>query len=308
MALLEGGAFAQERLLDAAGHILHAYYKCPQVTSRLRQKAVVVTGEELWPMLEFIETLQGKLGKEATQNVFFPLYVDYMCFRTAFDQGHPPLVLVLGADLGKADLGWDCGACGFATCAEFNRYRKEHGGLGKIGAGPSCAWKNFDYGMACDYACAAASEMNVENRILGTFGLVSFALGYLDGVTAALALAVGPAVELWWYNRPSLARWRTAEHIQTLFRSNYTVHYQMFSSDLRPAVKGDGPWWERPREFGQVAPDPQYEAYKNKIQGAVFEAVLAVRPKVEALKARMEQRSKELASVPQSDSDKEKAS
>jgi len=82
----------------------------------------------------------------------------------------------------------------------------------------------------------------------------------------------------------------------------------MFSSDLRPAVKGDGLWWERPREFGQVAPDPQYEAYKNEIQGAVFEAVLAVRPKVEALKARMEQRSKELASVPQSDSDKEKAS
>lgn len=308
MALLEGRSFAQERLLDAAGHILHAYYKCPQVTSRLRQKALVVSDEELLPMLEFIEALQSKLGKEATQNVFFPLYVDSQCFREAFDQGRPPLVIVLGADLGKADLGWDCGACGFATCAEFNRYRKEHGGLGRIGAGPSCAWKNFDYGMACDYACAAAWQLNIENRILGTFGLVSFALGYLDDVTATLVLALGPAVELWWYSRPSLGNWRNAEHIQEHLRNNYTVHYQMFSSDLRPAVKGEGPWWEKPREFVRVGPEPQYEAYKNEIQGALMEAVMAVRPKVEAMKTRMERRSAELTSAGAVDRDKEEKS
>ena len=34
MSMIEGRAFAQERLLDAAGHVLHAYFKAPEVTGR----------------------------------------------------------------------------------------------------------------------------------------------------------------------------------------------------------------------------------------------------------------------------------
>ncbi len=127
--------------------------------------------------------------------------------------------------------------------------------------------------------------MNVENRILGTFGLVSFALGYLDDVTATVALALGPAVELWWYNRPSLARWRDHEHMSEMFRRNYTVHHQMFSSDLRPAVKQDGAWWEKDPEYVRVETDEEYSDYQARIQGMLMETVLEVRPKVDAMKA-----------------------
>lgn len=287
MSLIEGRALAQDRLLDAAGHVLHAYFKAPQVTSRLKQKAVLVHGDEFAPMLEFLERLQEKLGSEAMKDTFFPMYVDYMCFKTAIEEGQPPVVLVLGADLGAGDLAWDCGACGFGRCADFNRYKKDHGGPGRLGAGPSCAWKNFDYGMACDYACAAAWQMNVENRILGTFGLVSFALGYLEDVTATLALALGPAVELWWYNRPSLAQWRDQEHISELFRKNYALHHQMFSSDLRPRVKQDGAWWEGTPEYVRIEADEEYSRYQEQIQEMLLETVLEVRPKVDAIKANL---------------------
>jgi uncharacterized ferredoxin-like protein len=285
--MIEGREFAQERLLDAAGHVMHAYFKAPEVTGRLNRKALLVAGDEFAPMLEFLERLQEKLGPEAMKDTFFPMYVDYMCFKTAIDEGRPPVVLVLGADLGAGDLAWDCGACGFGRCADFNRYKKDHGGIGRLGAGPACAWKNFDYGMACDYACAAAWEMNVENRILGTFGLVSFALGYLEDVTATVALALGPAVELWWYNRPSLARWRDQEHISEMFRRNYAHHYQMFSSDLRPRVKQDGAWWEEAAEYVRIETDPEYSEYQQRIQGMLFETVLEVRPKVDAMKANL---------------------
>jgi uncharacterized ferredoxin-like protein len=285
MSLIEGRALAQERLLDAAGHVLHAYFKAPQVTGRLDRKAVLVQGDEFSPMLEFLERLQEKLGSEAMKDTFFPMYVDYMCFKTAIGEGQPPLLLVLGADLGAGDLAWDCGACGFERCAEFNQYKKEHGGIGRLGVGPSCTWKSFDFGMACDYACAAAWEMNVENRILGTFGLVSFALGYLDDVTATVALALGPAVEFWWYNRPSLAEWREKEHIGEMFRRNYAIHYQMFSSDLRPAVKQDGAWWDRDPEYLRVETDEEYSEYQARLQGMLMETVLEVRPKVDAMKA-----------------------
>lgn len=287
MAIFEGAAFAQDRLMDAAGHILHAYYKAPLVTSRLNQKAVLVRGEEFFPMLEFVDRLQEKLGIEATQNAFFPLYVDYMTIKTAFQEGRSPVMLILGADLARADLGWDCGACGFATCGEFNNFKKEHGGIGRLGAGPSCAWKNFDFGMCCDYACAAAWEMNIDNRILGTFGLLAYVLGYLENVTCTLVLVLGPVGELWWYSRPSLGKWRTHEHLQAHFRNNYTVHFQMFSSDLRPAVKQDGNWWEKEAEFVRVAPDAKYIEYKKQIRDRFMEAAMEVRPKVDAIKAEM---------------------
>ena len=287
MGMIDGRLYAQERLLDVAGHVLHAYFKAPQVTSRLNQKAVIVHGEHLAPMLEFVEKLEAKVGASAAKDTFMPLYVDYMCFKTAIDEGHPPVVLILGADLSKAELGWDCGACGFPTCTEFNKYKKERGGLGRIGIGPVCAWKNFDYGMACDYACAAASQHNIENRILGTFGMISLALGYLDDVSTALAFAIGPPVELWWYNRPSLAKWRDYDHISEHFRNNYAFHYQMFSSDLRPPVKKDGAWWEREREFVNVGPDKEYSEYQEQLVGAMMETVMEVRPKVEEFKEKV---------------------
>lgn len=295
MGMIEGKHYARERLLDVAGHVLHAYFAAPLVTSRLEQKAVIVHGEDLMPMIEFVEKLEAKLGPDAAKDTFFPLYVDYMCFKTAIEAGHPPVVAVLGADLGKADLGWDCGACGFPTCAEFNKYKTEHGGLGRIGTGPCCAWKNFDYGIACDHACAAAGEFNVENRILGTFGMVSYALGYLEDVTATLTLSLGPPVELWWYNRPSLAKWREYDHINEHFRRNYAFHYQMFSSDLRPPVKKDGPWWEKDREFVRIEPDTQYSEYQERLMAMLMETVVEVRPKVDEFKERMRKRTEETA-------------
>lgn len=294
MGLIDGKRYTRERLLDVAGHALQAYFGAPQVTSRLNHKAVIVHGDDILPMLEFVEKLEAKLGSDAAKDTFFPLYVDYMCFKTAMEEGYPPVILVLGADLSIADLGWDCGACGFSTCVEFNKFKREEGGLGRIGAGPSCAWKNFDYGIACDYACAAVSEYNVENRILGTFGMLGFALGYLDDVSAALALSIGPPVELWWYNRPSLAKWRDYEHIMEHLRKNYAFHFQMFSSDLRPQVKKDGPWWEQEKEYVNIEPDKEYSAYQEQLMGVLLETIVEVRPKVEEAKERMRSRTKDV--------------
>ena len=39
------------------------------------------------------------------------------------------------ADLSKADLGWDCGACGFKTCGELIKHFRKKGGQGRVGAG-----------------------------------------------------------------------------------------------------------------------------------------------------------------------------
>ncbi|MEW6261751.1 MAG: DUF2148 domain-containing protein [Thermodesulfobacteriota bacterium] len=293
MALIDGREFAQEELLHSAGIVLNAYYKAPLVTSRLEQKAMIVYGEEMAPMFELIEVIQGKMGIDATKAAFFPLYLDYICYKRAMENGYPPIMLILGANLAKADLGWDCGACGFPTCAEFLKYCKDHAGLGRIGVGPSCAWKSVDFGIACDYACAAAWELNIENRIQGTFGLVASLLGYLDDSTATLALPIGPPKEFWWYNRPVMTEvMGDYDQLMQFYRNNYTLHYQMFSSDIRPSVKSDGPWWEKEREFVSVGPDKAYTDYQKQVRAIFVEALGEVKPKVDALKKKIAAKQK----------------
>jgi len=288
MAMMDGRDFAQQKLEDNAALVLNAYYKAPLATSRLDQKAMILSGEEMMPLLELIEKLATKVGgHEATQNIFFPLYMDYLAIRVAIDEGRAPVILLLGANLAKADLGWDCGACGFATCGELAQHFKKHSGMGRIVSGPSCAWKAMDWGIACDYACAAAWELNLENRIESTFGLLAHALGYLDDVTAVMALPLGPVRELWYYNRPTMAKVLTPELQTTVLRNSVSVHYEMFSADLRPAMKGDGPWWERPPEYLSVGADPEYTAFQQKNKSLILEAVMEVRPKVQAMKKKM---------------------
>jgi hypothetical protein len=58
----------------------------------------------------------------------------------------------------------------------------------------------------------------------------------------------------------------------------------MFAGDLRPPMKGEGKWWERPPEYGSVGPDPEYTEFQQKNAGLMLEAVMEVRPKVEAMK------------------------
>ncbi len=288
MTMMDGRAFAQEKLLDNAALVLNAYYKAPLTTSRLNQKAMILSGEEMMPLLEVIDVLAEKVGgHQATQNMLAPLYADYLAYRTALEEGRSVVLLLLGADLARADLGWNCGACGFRTCGEFARYYKKQGNRGKLMAGPSCAWKVLDWGIACDYACAAAWELNMENRIEGSFGLLAYALGYLDDVSAVLALPLGPVTEFWYYNRPSMSKMITAESQAAWLRNNLSVHYEMYAGDLKPPMRGEGAWWERPPEYGSVGPDPEYTEYQEKNAELMFEAVMEVRPKVEAMKKKL---------------------
>lgn len=293
MTMMDGRAFAQEKLLDNAALVLNAYYKAPLTTSRLNQKAMIVSGEELTPLLDVIDVLAEKVGgHEATQNIFAPLYMDYLAYKVAVEQGESPVLLLLGADLARADLGWDCGACGFPSCAEFTKYFKKHGGMGRMVVGPSCAWKALDWGIACDYACAAAWELNMENRIEGTYGLLAYALGYLDDVTAVMALPLGPVREFWYYNRPTMEKVITPEAQQNLLRNNIAVHWVMFAADLKPPMKGQGDWWARPTEYANVGPDPEYTEFQQKNAGLMLEAVMEVRPRVEEMKKKWKSKPK----------------
>jgi len=287
MTMIDGRRHAHEGLLAAASQVLQAYYKAPQCTSRTKLLSMVVSGDELRPMVELVGALEDSLGREGAASVFFPLYMDYLCYKEALQRDDPPVVLILGANLMHSELGWNCGACGFKSCAEFNRFSKESGGMGLFGGGPSCAWKTIDFCIAVDYACAAAHLLNIENRVQATFGAVAYLLGYLEDASMVLTLPLGPIAELWYYNRPSMTRLATYQEWVKLMRQNYTLMFQMFSSNMHPWVKDDGPWWRKEhtdRDVVGVKKDEGLEAVIYEARGKLMEIAIGMRGQVQEIK------------------------
>jgi uncharacterized ferredoxin-like protein len=70
--------------------------------------------------------------------------------------------------------GLNCGACGFDTCAE--RVQAEHGEF----AGPQCAYRLLDMGIALGSAVKMAGLLNVDNRIMYRAGVVARKMGLIN--------------------------------------------------------------------------------------------------------------------------------
>ncbi|MFZ5590313.1 MAG: DUF2148 domain-containing protein [Bacillota bacterium] len=235
MARYDGLKLSQDYLVNVAGHVVQAALKSSQLTGRLKIQAEVITGEDLWPIIE----LMGVMAK-ASQFVTW----DYMTFKQNYDRGTPPVLVLLGADTISPLPGWNCGACGFATCGEFARYARENRAMGQVAYGPSCNWLILDLAIAADWACATAWQLNVDNRIQGSSGSAATMLGYLPGCSCILGLPLGPCREMVWYSREDMHHNFTYEdHLQTMFHTIPT-HFLAFPGGGRPQFKAQSRWWE----------------------------------------------------------------
>lgn len=72
--------------------------------------------------------------------------------------------------------GLNCGACGFPECSKLP-YINENFEL----AGPLCAWRLVDLGIAIGSAVKTASILNVDNRIMYRIGVVARKKGMIEG-------------------------------------------------------------------------------------------------------------------------------
>ncbi len=98
--------------------------------------------------------------------------------RDADNIEHSEAVVLIG--LKKFQVaGYDCGACGLPTCAEFQKERrptdKEMGYTG-----PHCVMRMMDIGVALASAAKTAGLLNVDNRVQQRVGAAARALGLID--------------------------------------------------------------------------------------------------------------------------------
>ena len=73
-------------------------------------------------------------------------------------------------------LGLDCAACGYPDCKTFQKQNKKVGEF----AGPTCAFRLLDLGIALGSAVKTASMLNVDNRIMYRAGVVAREMGIVD--------------------------------------------------------------------------------------------------------------------------------
>jgi len=103
-----------------------------------------------------------QIGKERTNSGFM---------RDGHNVLDSDAVVLIGL-LPHKGLGLNCGACGYATCKEFNE--KAFSGEFK---GPNCVIRALDLGIALGSAAKQAGEMNVDNRIMYRIGVSARRLG-----------------------------------------------------------------------------------------------------------------------------------
>ncbi len=272
-------AVAQDIVLQAARAAAAAAIGAPKLTGdRTGVKTVIVYGEDLQAFVDYLLPLCGPDGRLNTY-----MFGDYLCVKDALEKGDPMAVVLVGGNTLRSELGWDCGACGFSSCAEFNKYAKDHIAPGGVGIGPGCNWKAFDIGMAQGFAVAAAYQMGVTGRLHYSYGAAGMRAGFIEDVSICAGVTIGPVRRaLWdeWYNRPVLAHTFNYDELLKSARQVFPHHFAGFCGRGDPPLRYSPEWQAKPM-YVRYLEDPEYEEKRRK---AVTDALAAMAKYKEKMK------------------------
>jgi uncharacterized ferredoxin-like protein len=135
------------------------------------------------PTLKRLADWMRARGKERRQEIWF---------RDAAMAERVDGVLFIGLKNWYPPI-YDCGACGYATCAEFMEATKKLRESSEAFefAGPQCNLRNIDLGIAIGSAAKAASLNNVDTRCQTRIAVAARKLGLIEAeVAVALSFSV----------------------------------------------------------------------------------------------------------------------
>ena len=254
MAVIDGNKMVQEDLLAAARAGASAALTAKTIAGTPVQ-TVILTGKDVLPLIEILEAL-GKV------NTF--IRTDAVVGRKAYDEGIPIIELLIGAEGTRSELGWNCGACGFNSCEEFNRASKKSRSRGIMALGPNCNWKALDFGIASTSAAAAIAAMNIECRVQGTYGVAAGLLGHLGSCSLSIGITLGPVKASVWFNRVDLKdSFTLAEHEQFI-KNTLPQLFVAFCGSGHPQIKHRPDWAAEPKFWKETA-DPEFMAKQQEV-------------------------------------------
>ena len=254
MAVLDGMKVVNDSLLTAAQAGAAAALTAPTV-ARTPLHTQILTGEDVLPLIEILEIL----GEAYTF-----VRPDAAVGRKAYEEGVPLVELLIGGEGTRSDLGWNCGACGFNSCEEFNRYSKSSLSRGTWALGPNCDWKVLDHGIASSFAAAAISALNIECRAQATYAMAAGLLGHLEGCNLAVAITLGPVKDSAWFNRVDLKDYFTLAEQEQFIKNTLPQMFAAFCGTGHPLIKHRPDWVTEPK-FWKESEDPEFLAKQQEI-------------------------------------------
>jgi len=101
-----------------------------------------------------------------------------------------PCSLLIIGDKRKSDFNYNCGACGYKTCAELNKTEKMES---LTAHGPSCMFKNINMNIAANAAASMAHRLGLHCRVFSTLAFSAFALEIIEDVDICISVSVSAA-------------------------------------------------------------------------------------------------------------------
>lgn len=126
-----------------------------------------------------------------------------------------PCSLLLIGDKRKSDFNYNCGACGYRTCAEMNAAEEVES---LTANGPSCQFKNINMNIAANAAASAAHRLGLHCRIFSTLGFSALALEMIEDVDLCVCVSVSVAKKNPYFDRHEF--W-TKEHWEEIFEKEF---------------------------------------------------------------------------------------
>lgn len=160
---------AQQQAVRAAASLMAAAARTAPKTRGLDStETLILDGEDLEILAKAME------AKVAEKNNKVPSFA-----RDAKNIRGASAVLLIGVtgDPKNPKVPLDCGACGYAGCAEFLEGEKTEG---EDFRGPLCVFQAMDLGIALGSAAKTAGILNIDNRIMYTIGAAARKLKLLD--------------------------------------------------------------------------------------------------------------------------------
>jgi uncharacterized ferredoxin-like protein len=132
--------------------------------------------------LKRIATAMKEYAPKSTNEAFW--------IRDASNMENSQALLLIGLSK-PVTAGYDCGACGYPTCAEFAKNKKMQ--AKEMGyTGPHCVMRMMDIGVALSSAAKTASIHNVDNRVQQRVGAAARALGLINAeVAMGIPISIG---------------------------------------------------------------------------------------------------------------------
>lgn len=127
---------------------------------------VVITSEE---DLKRIAESMKEYAPKSTNEAYW--------LRDASNIENSQALLLIGLSK-PVTAGYDCGGCGYPTCAEFSKNRQLHEkNMGYTG--PHCIMRMMDIGVALSSAAKTAGLLNIDNRVQQRVGAAAKAIGLI---------------------------------------------------------------------------------------------------------------------------------